>query len=60
MTNKRQERNWILLISSVEIQFKRFVAESDRYALRVTYASLSGSLSNSFLKGEGSTWSQYK
>ena len=29
MTNKSQERNWILLISNVEIQFIRFVAESD-------------------------------
>lgn len=60
MTNKSQERNWILLISNAEIQFIRFVAESDRYALRVTHASLSGSLNNNFLKGGGNAWSQYK
>lgn len=60
MTNNSQERNRILLVSDVEIHFIGFVTGSDRYALKVTHASLSDSLSNHFLKGGVGTCPQYK
>ena len=48
MTNKSQEKNWILFVFDVEMYCVGIVTESDRYAPEATHASLPDSLSNNF------------